>query len=1283
MKRSSLKEATKAAIDQSRTALAERQRSAQALVRSMNTVADGLETSGADTASGRFIEIVRGRTAEIERLFGAQAEVAGNFNLVLFGRTGAGKSTLIEALTRGDGESVSHGESDWTTKVEPKDWEYCKIYDTPGVNGWGRISKRADLERRARNAVEVADFVLVCFDSQSQQASEFTKVADWIHQFNKPVVAVLNARNAVWRLPPRVPIGAARANLTRTVAEHAGNIQDELASVGLTGVPVVAIASKRALFARAKSPFQGPDRETLELHREKYGSEKLEAWSNLPALEDLLVRCVQDNAVALRMGALNDQLRGVLDALAKGMDSAAMEAAEEADIVEAQTIEPLLKLLGYPSSQAARQPYVRAGVDRLGQLEDQRGPFQAPGNGEFGQFVGQRLTAELGALRSQSLTDAEEEVACAFDRGIHITGEQIRDKCFQTEAMETAAMRVLEEAHDFITRRARLAYRDSVANLEARLRASPGVDGEAGDGWKYGAWGLKTVGVAGGVAATMGSLAGLAVAGAISNFWNPLGWSAAVAAGVLAVGSAIAALFSWLGGRARRKAEKERLQARRAALAGVRKTVHAVYDEFEMRVTTASQDIAASAAGQVVLPAIDQAYDLRALCLASDSIATESRAMTRQLPAKAEPQRLVWKAKERCECAVEPTCSDAGPRHWLGEAWVHDPDGLQRTYQGGEQQRTHAYDPGIFESLFTGFRDVWAQVTGSVAPGSGRRWLEQAMGELADDELAPPTLEDLGSLMERGRPRLHLVGDYNAGKTSFIRRLLLDAGQLVPPGLEVRGNPTTDKEHVIPWGELDLVDTPGFQSSNESHTAAARRSFPDASAILYLFQPNLVTGDDSAVRLVLNGDRTQGLVPKAPRTFFIINRADELGVDPVDNPRRYKELAERKQRELSEALASRGIAVAPARILCMASDPFELVGDRDDVTSEAFDAHRGWDGFAEFMKAYRELEGDLLRTGVDRSVLEGGLARLARLDARRNVELEQLSAQLAALERLVALVAEKTAEGQRLCGEHRVRLMRRVEEHAAALRDEVLSEQDPTRLRIKAKSFETWWDDQALAVELNQWGKQAQRDLEDWRARAEDAIRRRLASTEFKEAFPDPDVPDGPNTPSDTKGRAWYHDAFDKAGRMVGTATRDVVYGIGKALGFKFRPWGAVKLARVLGKVGAVMAVIGVVWDIADAFWEEWRQKKREEVRRQLADWLAKTVPLIVEAIAEGDDSEPGLLRSASDHVRMLDAFAEDLVAEKDAKQAEIELIEKRRSLYRMLGGRAEMALGGAIWEDA
>ena len=1010
MASTNLEDVTREAVEKSQNVFAEIQARADALVSTMQRVAGRNGWTGSDTAHGRFVLYVQECSAEIQLLFANQAGVAGSFNIVLFGRTGAGKSTLIETLTRGTGSPVSHGESDWTTDVEPKAWNACKVYDTPGVNGWGRKNKRADLEERARRAVEVADFVLVCFDSQSQQASEFGKVAAWVKRFNKPVIAVLNARNPVWRFPPRVSAGAARANVSLAVAEHAGNIKDELAKVGLYQVPVVAIASKRALFARASLPFEGPDRETLESYRSEYGIEKLEAWSNLRALEGLLVRCISEHAVTIRMAGLHDQLRGVLDVLSEGMALRMRETIEAASSVETQAVGPLLKLLGYPATAERRAAYSKDGADQLAALEKLSGRFQAPSCGEFEVYVEQRLTAELGTLRSVSLVEAEEVITYAFDRGASISGEEVSRRCFDSNKMEAAATKVLNEAVEFIKRRTRLAYRDSIADLKARIAASTDIEGDAGVGWKYGAWGMKGAGVLGGVASVIGT---------IVLTTNPLGWVA------LGAGTVASLLFGWLGGKARKKAEAEKLGARLTALAAVRQNVHAVYDDFANKVTEAAANIAAGAAAKLALPAIEQALDLRRLAQSCADIGHAARGIMEEMPAKVDPQILVWETKEACE-RVAFAGAEAPASHWLGESWIADPEGLLRQYQKSERSRQASFNPVLLESLFSGARDIWLRVTSDIVPGAGRIWLSQVSKEVAEDELAQPSLAELQAIADRNRPLLYLVGDYNAGKSSFIKRLLLDAGEPVPPALQIRSNPTTDRVYKYDWGKVDLIDIPGFQSSNESHGEVARRTFPDASAILYLFQPNLVVGDDFGMQTVLLGDRARGIVPKASRTFFIINRGDELGVDPAIATARYKELAERKQMELSQALASRGINISPGSILCMASDPYGLVGNRPDASSSSYDDHRNWDGFQQFMKVFRAIESSLLLTGVDRSILEGGMARLARLADERAREAKLLRAKADVMRQMETLVLECEEEGDRLTAEHRARLERLV-----------------------------------------------------------------------------------------------------------------------------------------------------------------------------------------------------------------------------------------------------------------
>ena len=77
-------------------------------------------------------------------------------------------------------------------------------------------------------------------------------------------------------------------------------------------------------------------------------------------------------------------------------------------------------------------------------------------------------------------------------------------------------------------------------------------------------------------------------------------------------------------------------------------------------------------------------------------------------------------------------------------------------------------------------RDVLAQAARAPRLGSGPYWLAQLGQLLADEPTGAPMLAELERLLDDYSPRVLVYGDYNAGKSSFVRRLLVDDGQPVP-----------------------------------------------------------------------------------------------------------------------------------------------------------------------------------------------------------------------------------------------------------------------------------------------------------------------------------------------------------------------------------------------------------------------------------------------------------------------------------------------------------------------
>ena len=366
--------------------------------------------------SNAFAVLIAGAASELQQRIAASREVVSTFNIVFFGRTGAGKSTLMSALGGLDGGRVSHGESDWTTEIEAIPWNGCLLYDTPGTGGWGRTQSRASLEAEARRAVELADVVVLCFDDQGQQQPEFALVAEWVQAYGKPAIAVFNHRNDRWRHPANERDPESRRALSDTVRQHVDNINGELARIGLRGAPVVAMHSHRALMARARQPYVGPSAKTVQGNLDRYGATYLDTWSNLRVLEDLIANCLVVGGTDLRLAALREGARTALLEWSAAMQTFADVARERAEVSE-RSVEQMLEVLGYPDKKA-RKRRLRGGAepDLLTALERRRGmPFDAPVTGRLAAHGRHLLRSHLGPARKKSLRRAEDAVIDAFE----------------------------------------------------------------------------------------------------------------------------------------------------------------------------------------------------------------------------------------------------------------------------------------------------------------------------------------------------------------------------------------------------------------------------------------------------------------------------------------------------------------------------------------------------------------------------------------------------------------------------------------------------------------------------------------------------------------------------------------------------------------------------------------------------------------------------------------------------------------------------------------------------
>lgn len=112
-----------------------------------------------------------------------------NFTVTLFGRTKAGKSTIREALTNGNGETIGKGAQRTTQEVKQYFWNNLRIIDTPGISAY----EGEEDVKVAESIIDESDVILFLVTNDSIQETEFEKLVQLKSQ-NKPVIIILNVK---------------------------------------------------------------------------------------------------------------------------------------------------------------------------------------------------------------------------------------------------------------------------------------------------------------------------------------------------------------------------------------------------------------------------------------------------------------------------------------------------------------------------------------------------------------------------------------------------------------------------------------------------------------------------------------------------------------------------------------------------------------------------------------------------------------------------------------------------------------------------------------------------------------------------------------------------------------------------------------------------------------------------------------------------------------------------------------------------------------------------------
>lgn len=114
------------------------------------------------------------------------------FSITLFGRTMTGKSTLMEILTEGTGESIGKGAQRTTRDIRTYTWNELEITDVPGIGAF----EGEDDEQIAFEAAKTGDLILFLITDDAPQATEadcFSRIIN----LGKPIICIVNVKAAI------------------------------------------------------------------------------------------------------------------------------------------------------------------------------------------------------------------------------------------------------------------------------------------------------------------------------------------------------------------------------------------------------------------------------------------------------------------------------------------------------------------------------------------------------------------------------------------------------------------------------------------------------------------------------------------------------------------------------------------------------------------------------------------------------------------------------------------------------------------------------------------------------------------------------------------------------------------------------------------------------------------------------------------------------------------------------------------------------------------------------
>lgn len=208
------------------------------------------------------------------------------FSITLFGRTMAGKSTLMEFLTHGSGDTIGKGAQRTTRDVRTYKWNNLSITDVPGI---GAFEGQED-ESIAFNAAKNGDVILFLITDDAPQFSE-AECLSKIVNLGKPIIIILNVKTAI-SVNENIKL-AIRDIDKKFNKEHVDNIKKQFREFApkfgqqWNYIPIVPV--------HLQSAYLSQTTENKDVQKQLY------KISRIDFLQDVIINSVKDNGKFYRI----------------------------------------------------------------------------------------------------------------------------------------------------------------------------------------------------------------------------------------------------------------------------------------------------------------------------------------------------------------------------------------------------------------------------------------------------------------------------------------------------------------------------------------------------------------------------------------------------------------------------------------------------------------------------------------------------------------------------------------------------------------------------------------------------------------------------------------------------------------------------------------------------------------------------------------------------------------------------------------------------------------------